>query len=57
MPSTMTGLKVHEWNVEFKDGKSMVTTGSHPSMIYHYIHTFWPEKEIKKITMLPISNG
>lgn len=57
MPATMTGLKVHEWNVEFKDGKSMVTSGSHPAMIYHYIKSFWPDKEIEKITMLPVGDG
>ena len=57
MPAALTGLKVHEWNVEFKDGRSMVTSGSHPAMIHHYVSTFWPDREIEKITMLPTSDG
>jgi hypothetical protein len=57
MPTALTRLKVREWNVEFKDGKSMVATGTHPAMIHHYVKSFWPDKEIDSITMLPTVDG
>jgi hypothetical protein len=51
MPSVFTTSRIKQWNVEFNDGTSMILAGSHPTMIYHYIKTFWPEKEIKKIAV------